>query len=549
MFGVDWVIMRYENDNINKFLDDKKITPSEYNILFCDKKNWSSSSKKLKLFNKTLQKIIDLQKEKQILLLNSIIFFKLSKEQLPLEKNINIYFLEAEFFGKTNFSDIDIIPRISFRDAKFFGKVTFENSKFFARVSFANTLFYNTINFKNIEFKKEAFFRDAHFKQDTYFVGAKFENEAIFRNTKFLQNTTFKDAKFSNYANFIKSSFKENIYFTRAKFLGITSFLTSSFSKSSNFKNANFFGKTHFKESYFENEVKFEKCLFFNHVDFSEITFNADTYFNQAEFYTFVTFENSECHDGTFNLNNTKFHKILLDNGSFSHPNFLKLLGKENYKDIVLNSNNFATKESARIIKSHFEKQDNITEANKYFTIEQDLYIDELKKDKREPNRLSNLTVLYLNKGVSNFGTNWIRSLLFLFTLSYLFMRLYIDLDEYLGTDKHIKDFTQVSDIQFTWSMFVSWGLIYLSTFFKSEKLTFWILLSLGIITGLTAIGLYDNVLAMQNYIIQLTNPINAFKNMNLYEGIELYGAIVRITVVTIMYQFIVAFRQNTRRK
>ena len=53
----------------------------------------------------------------------------------------------------------------------------------------------------------------------------------------------------------------------------------------------------------------------------------------------------------------------------------------------------------------------------------------------------------------------------------------------------------------------------------------------------------------MQNYIIQLTNPINAFKNMNLYDGIEIYGAIVRITVITIMYQFIVAFRQNTRRK
>ena len=217
---------------------------------------------------------------------------------------------------------------------------------------------------------------------------------------------------------------------------------------------------------------------------------------------------------------------------------------------IILNKNHFLNKESARLIKTYFEKQNNITEANKYFQIEQELYIDELHRTETNPNRIPTLITLYLNKWVSNFGTDWIRPLLFLFTLSYLFMRFYIDLDIYLPTkDEHIKHFTQVSDIQYIWTMLVAWGLIYLSTFFKSQKLIFWILIIVGSITSIAALGMYDNVLAMQNYIIQLTNPINAFKNMNLYDGIEIYGAFVRIVVVTIIYQFIVAFRQNTRRK
>ncbi len=104
-------------------------------------------------------------------------------------------------------------------------------------------------------------------------------------------------------------------------------------------------------------------------------------------------------------------------------------------------------------------------------------------------------------------------------------------------------------DILYVCIMMISWVLIYMSTFFKYKKLIFWILLIMGMITGIVALYIYDNVLSIQNYIIQLTNPVNAFKNMNLYEGIEIYGAFVRIVIVTIIYQFIVAFRQNTRRK
>ena len=343
-------------------------------------------------------------------------------------------------------------------------------------------------------------------------------------------------------------NWNKSISFRKSKFYGETFFSSIKFESLIDFIGSIFYGKSNFINTNFNNSVFFVGTKFYDDTTFERSIFNHVVRFLSAEFHTEISF-----HATIFNkfsdFSEITFQQIDLSNIELYNAGLLGINGYENNKLVSLTKTNFMNKESARILKAHFEKQNNITEANKYFAIEQELYIDELNRTKTEPNRIPTLATLYLNKCVSNFGTDWIRSLFFLFTLSYLFMRLYIDLDSYLGTDEHIKHVTKIADIQYIWTMLVSWGLIYLSTFFKSDKFIFWSLILVGVIIGIVGVNTYDNVLAMQNYIIQLTNPINAFKNMNLYDGIEVYGAIVRITVVTIMYQFIVAFRQNTRRK
>ncbi|MCK5678108.1 MAG: pentapeptide repeat-containing protein, partial [Flavobacteriaceae bacterium] len=308
------------------------------------------------------------------------------------------------------------------------------------------------------------------------------------------------------------------------------------------FNTFNFF--THVSQT-----ISFKYATFYDDADFSGVTFHNNIYFFGAKFYADTNFIGTVSKE-LIDFSEISFKKLNLWNARFNEVNFSGLSGIKNNKQVTINKVHFRNKESARLIKSHFEKQNNITDANKYFQIEQEIYIDYLRLRKpNEPQKNLSLITLYLNKWVSNFGTDWVRSILLLFMLSYLFMRFYIDFDKHLSIDEPIKHFTRVSDIQYIWTMFVSWGLLYLSTFFKSDKFIFSSLIFLGIIIGLIGLNTYDNVLAIQNYIIQLTNPINAFKNMNLFEGIELYGAIVRIIVVTIIYQFIVAFRQNTRRK
>ena len=229
------------------------------------------------------------------------------------------------------------------------------------------------------------------------------------------------------------------------------------------------------------------------------------------------------------------------------NSNLLKLTGQKNSTKIPLIADNFANKESARVIKAHFEKQNNITEANKYFALEQELYLEELKSKEEYIQRIPVL----LNKWVSNFGIDWIRALLFLIMFGYIAMLGYVGLDSglsWLGDDKdklviHFKASKYVAYIVF---MAFAWFFIYLVTYFKEEK---WYLLGIGVLIGSLAVFTnWGDVRTLTNYIVQITNPINAFKNIELYKGIEFYAVFVRISVAAIIYQLIVAFRQNTRR-
>ncbi len=268
------------------------------------------------------------------------------------------------------------------------------------------------------------------------------------------------------------------------------------------------------------------------------------------------------------------FNKLDLTNIKFNDANFLDLIGLKGTIQILFNKNDniydnkirdkilkyrttlakshFSNKETARLIKAHFEKQNNITESNKYFNIEQELYIKHLRNTPTEPRRFGTLLALRINKLISNFGMSWFRAFISLVLISYIFMFGYIQLDGFLDLkDITIKHFISKDDLCYTILMIIGWFFFYLCTYIKilTDKILFWLTLAIGITIIIYNTNQYNDVLNYQNYLIQLTNPINAFKNMNLYNGIEIYGAFVRITVVTIIYQFIVAFRQNTRRK
>ncbi|OYY30669.1 MAG: hypothetical protein B7Y63_05235, partial [Sulfurovum sp. 35-42-20] len=52
----------------------------------------------------------------------------------------------------------------------------------------------------------------------------------------------------------------------------------------------------------------------------------------------------------------------------------------------------------------------------------------------------------------------------------------------------------------------------------------------------------------ISNDISKLINPLNIFKSEDYFEHIAPYSLFVKAIVATLIYQFIVAFRQNTRR-
>ena len=320
----------------------------------------------------------------------------------------------------------------------------------------------------------------------------------------------------------------------------------------------------------------FSNSYFFNKAYFDSVIFKAITEFQNSNFLSVAHFENTICKE-TINFSKIKFSSIKFFNSEFKNSHFLGIANintretlkhykkipniyfdveyyknkekvfKAINKDVTLpNKMNFTDKETARIIKSNFEKQNNITEANKYFRIEQELYLYELKYKKSfEENRVSIKTILYLNKFVSNFGTDWIRPIFVMFSFGFLASFLYIlfsnnptlfIFEQYPITTKDI--------LLWTGGGFFISIVIYLLYYYKK----WWLLILF--LSGYIGILIFNQDLRLiTNDISKLINPLNIFKGKEYFEDIAPYGMFVKLIMATLIYQFIMAFRQNTRRK
>ena len=321
------------------------------------------------------------------------------------------------------------------------------------------------------------------------------------------------------------------------------------------FGNAVFHGEANFESAIFNNKAIFLEAIFFDNANFKKTVFNDDVGFWKVTFHKEISFRSMESKK-IFGLSLAKFFKIDLANARINNnmASILKLNGLTDNKKFSLHKKHFDNRESARLIKNHFEKQNNIIEANIYFRIEQELYIEELKeKETKERNKKAILFTLKFNKWVSDFGTDWLRALFVLCIFSYSIAILYItakNYDFFPKTDQDIICDFWSKQFNFMICMLSAFISLYYTTRQKYSRLKFWASLLIGIALMIIAywINWGDNRM-MTNYIVQLISPINAFKEKNLYEGIELYGMIVRVVALIIIYQIIVAFRQNTRRK
>jgi len=177
--------------------------------------------------------------------------------------------------------------------------------------------------------------------------------------------------------------------------------------------------KINFEHVIFKKNVNFKYTTFYQSSIFSNIFFKEDAYFSASAFLDLIDFQNSEC-KGIFDFSDVAFHLLRLDKSHFSHSSYLRLDGwsDSKHEDIgreILSAKHFETKETARIIKAHFEKQNNIIESNIYYPIEMDKYRKEIAYEDINPflnfflNK--NYFVTTISKYVSNFGTNWVRVL------------------------------------------------------------------------------------------------------------------------------------------
>lgn len=151
------------------------------------------------------------------------------------------------------------------------------------------------------------------------------------------------------------------------------------------------FKKLEIKTSTFKEVVNFEGCTFEN------ITLEYATFFNYVNF-SGVTIKSS------LDLTKTFFKET---------PNFLSI---KNGDEQDLRHHNLANRETARIIKHSFEKQNNIIEANKFYALEMEKMEEELSN--KASSNLADWIVFKFHKISSNHSQDWLLALLWMFNLT-----------------------------------------------------------------------------------------------------------------------------------
>jgi uncharacterized protein YjbI with pentapeptide repeats len=274
-----------------------------------------------------------------------------------------------------------------------------------------------------------------------------FHEHYDFTNKDSSFNKILEELKILNYSsneeNREYASINKSFNFGNAIFYKRVEFIRAVFEKQMSFEGATFEGDINFENSKFifenktdnEIEVSFEGIICKKEVIFNSVEFFHKVSFFRARFYDYTSFKDATFHDEVdfentvskdiFFFHNVKLGKISLIGSHLENANFLRLKNKDKDKK-VLQKDNFQNKDSVRLVKAQFEKENNTTEVNWSFPLEQEFYLDLFNKDKSYyPSNNINKISLLIHKYVSNYSTDWVRVLIVLFGLGFLLSYIY----------------------------------------------------------------------------------------------------------------------------
>jgi hypothetical protein len=184
-----------------------------------------------------------------------------------------------------------------------------------------------------------------------------------------------------------------------------------------------------------------------------------------------------------------------------------------------------ANRETARIIKNSFEKQNNIIEANKFYALEMQEREKELNKLAKKGKNLTDWVVFKFHSISSDHSQSWFLALVWIAitTLLFTFWKA-IDADQ------------KVFEISF---IAAEVGIISLIVMPKIQYL------KQIVSSGLLVLLFINYSMATSSFLEEIVNVVD-LKNEN---PITFSMLLFKVTIAYLMYQFIVSVRQNTRRK
>jgi len=405
------------------------------------------------------------------------------------EKDIKLFWEKIREIIKEQ--DEDILVKISFEkvffpkcEEKGLAEASHDNGtdflelgkkEFNKKIFFKECTFWDDIDFRFITFKKGLTFEKCTFDKELNFKNKTFEKGSKVRiqNSKKIANVNFENTTFKDLADFYGSYFYDTNFF-KTTFEDISVFTEAVFHKDINFKYTTFKELVLFRKTIFEQSINLEDSIIKDEMNFLESSSS-----------------------------------------------------KDKIKDLKV-----ANRETARIIKNEFEKQNNIIESNKFYALEMQKREDELKLLENPLEWL----IFKAHSISSNHSQSWLLALMWIFIF---------------GLVASISHLDNINTLYITPSLFT-----FLMTFFiiwcteLNKYMKFLVTLMFLLLTLLNA--LVQDVEEPEKYknIFDIfADKINPFSIMTSPDTITFGILIFKTVIAYLIYQFIISVRQNTRRK
>ncbi|PHR70248.1 MAG: hypothetical protein COA66_12780 [Arcobacter sp.] len=428
---------------------------------------------------------------------------------------------------------INLFEECNFNKNKHF---LFKNIEFTSEnkieILFSNLTIINKIYFSNCEFKNDLKLNKLFHLKRLHFNACRFSSRLEVLNCKnidefSLRNSVFKTLSLSDDVAKVKIQFCE-IY-------------------NANFYNTSFDELADFYQTKFLNSVNFERTDFNKISVFSECEFDCNVDFKYAKFLGKSIFRDTVI-KGKLNLRDTIFNDEanFLDITSHSRWNVKKQKFIGEPLDIKVEN-----RETARVIKDCFDKQNNIIEANRFYKLEMQKRTKELFILHENDNSLFEKFVFIFHRLSSNHSQSWALSLFWIIIISLGYT--------YYFTGNEISDnYLLVKEFQFTEvffdSNFSEHKVFYQLFLFILAWLIFLLLLFDFHISGflfsitLVSIGIY--IFTTGEYkLLDVVDNINPFSIMTGKVKLTLSLLLYKTFIGYLLYQLIISIRQNTRRK
>ncbi|AXX88982.1 hypothetical protein CKA55_01390 [Arcobacter suis] len=290
--------------------------------------------------------------------------------------------------------------------------------------------------------------------------------------------------------------------------------------KSLEINRCEFYANVQFNVKIFEGQFIFQNNIVLKKINFDDIEFKDTCSFMKSEFKNELNFRNVRFNDYAV-FNNTEIEDLLFRNTFFrKESNFLNMkLSK------------VGDRETARIIKDSFEKQNNIIEANKFYALEMKEREKELdsKKDFFE-------WLVFKFYGLSaNHSQDWTLVLFWIININFFYSYLNIETNMWMLAFK----------ILFSLILILLIGCMIVKIPEDNEKKR-WVT---TIPITMVCYFFYGYLVEKDWLLSEYSKNLNPFSIMHADEAINFGTLLFKIIIAYLIYQLIISIRQNTRRK